>query len=59
MPLSEYVLLHFSGNQAEFARHMGVSRQKVNGWVADDWFVFNGKLYSPKRDIPALSSAHK
>jgi DNA-binding transcriptional regulator YdaS (Cro superfamily) len=59
MPLSEYVMLHFSGNQSEFARHMGVSRQKVNGWVADGWIVVDGKLYSPRRDIPVIIEAHQ
>ncbi|WP_413724669.1 hypothetical protein [Sodalis sp. RH16] len=51
MGLLEYIKTYFGGNQSEFARHMGVNRQKVNGWINDNWIVFDGKLYSPRREV--------
>ena len=36
---------------SEFARREGVCRQQVTKWVNADWFVYNGKLNSPKRDL--------
>ncbi|WP_447881031.1 hypothetical protein [Serratia fonticola] len=58
MPLIEYIAANFGGNKSAFARHMGVIPQQVTKWVNEAWIVVDGKLYSPKRDIPALSSAH-
>lgn len=52
MPLLDYINANFAGNQSEFARHMGVSRQKVNKWISDGWVVVGGMLYSPRRSIP-------
>ncbi|HAT1642380.1 TPA: hypothetical protein I8Y18_003542 [Raoultella ornithinolytica] len=52
MPLLDYIIDNFGDNQSEFARRMGVSRQKVNGWIADGWIVVGATLYSPKRVIP-------
>jgi hypothetical protein len=57
MSLIDYIAAHFGGNQSEFARHMGVSRQKVNGWISDGWIVVDDKLYSPRRDIPVIIEA--
>ncbi len=51
MTLIEYINANFCGNQSEFARHMGVNRQKVNGWIASGWIVVDGKLYSPRREV--------
>lgn len=56
MPLIDYIALNYSGNQSAFARHMGVSRQKVNGWISDGWIVVNNQLYSPRRTVPELGS---
>lgn len=52
MSLTEYINIYFSGNKSAFARHMARSRQKVNGWIKDGWIVVDGKLYSPRQDIP-------
>lgn len=52
MPLLDYINANFAGNQSEFARYMGVSRQKVNKWISDGWVVVGGMLYSPRRSIP-------
>ncbi|HEJ9146321.1 TPA: hypothetical protein ACGCBI_002843 [Serratia marcescens] len=52
MSLLDYIKANFNGNQSEFARFMGVSRQKVNGWIADGWIVDNHTLYSPRRTVP-------
>lgn len=52
MSLAEYIDANFGGSKSEFARHMGVTRQKINDWLNGEWIVVNGKLYSPRRDIP-------
>lgn len=52
MPLESYIAVFFGGNQAEFARHMGVNKQQVTKWLKDKWIVMNGSLYSPRRSIP-------
>jgi len=54
MPLTEYIAMNFAGNNSEFARHMGVDRQKVGLWIKSGWVVINGILYSPRRDIPPI-----
>ncbi|CNJ00035.1 Uncharacterised protein [Yersinia frederiksenii] len=54
MPLIEYIRLTFSGNKSEFARHMGVDRQKVQVWIKGEWIVVGNKLYAPRRDIPDI-----
>lgn len=51
MPLIEYIKLNFSGNQSEFARHLGVNRQQVTKWINDEWIVVGNKLYAPRREI--------
>jgi hypothetical protein len=57
MRLLEYIAAHHGGNQSEFARHMEVNRHQVSKWVADGWIVVDGKLYSPRRDIPVIIEA--
>jgi len=52
MPLNEYIAANFGGNQSEFARVMNVNRQQVTKWINDQWVVFDGVLYSPRRTIP-------
>lgn len=56
MPLIDYIEANFSGNQSAFARHMGKSRQKVNGWIRDGWIVVDGRLYSPRQGIPPVKA---
>lgn len=50
--LADYIKDNFGGNNSEFARHMGVDRQKVGLWVRSGWVVLNGALFSHRRDIP-------
>lgn len=50
--LRGYIDLHHQGVAADFARHMGVTRQQVNKWLSDGWVVINHQLYSPQRDVP-------
>lgn len=52
MPLLQYIEEKFSGNQAEFARQAGVLRPQVTQWINKGFIVVEGKLYSPRRDIP-------
>ncbi|CNL92733.1 MULTISPECIES: hypothetical protein [Yersinia] len=54
MELIEYIKLNFSNNQSEFARHMGVDRQKVQVWIKSEWIVVGNKLYAPRREIPEI-----
>lgn len=54
MELIKYINLTFSGNQSEFARHMGVDRQKVQVWIKGEWIVVGNKLYAPRRDVPDI-----
>ncbi|MCW7549989.1 helix-turn-helix domain-containing protein [Photorhabdus sp. APURE] len=49
--LKEYIDRHFSGNQSKFAQHMHVTPQQVTRWIAGNWIVVGGILYSPKRRI--------
>lgn len=54
MQLKEFIDLQHGGNQAAFARHMGVDRQTVRKWIKAGWIYSSStkKLYSPQRDVP-------
>ncbi|SFN76597.1 hypothetical protein SAMN05216516_1207 [Izhakiella capsodis] len=52
MPLSEYIAARYGGNQAGFARAMGVNRQQVTKWLNDGWIVSGNWIYSPRRELP-------
>lgn len=52
MSITEYINLHFNGNQSEFARRMEVNRQQVTRWISEDWIVVGHILYSPRRSVP-------
>ena len=52
MTLLDYIIANFSRNQPEFARHTGVSRQKVNGLIFEGWVIVNHTLYIPRRAFP-------
>ncbi|WP_167335189.1 hypothetical protein [Pectobacterium fontis] len=54
MLLIEYINLYFGGNQAAFARHMGVRPQKVQDWLNAEWIVVDSKLCSVRREIPTI-----
>jgi hypothetical protein len=40
-----------------FARIMQVTRQDVNLWIKKDWFIHNGWLNSPKREIKKITAS--
>lgn len=50
--LKDHIACYHAGNQADFARHMGVTPQQVTKWINDGWLVSKDTLYSPKRTIP-------
>ncbi len=52
MPLKNYIDKNYDGNQSAFARAVGRSRQQVQQWIDGNYIVIDGKLYSPRRDIP-------
>ncbi len=52
MKLDEYIDQHHAGNKSEFARVCGVTRQQITKWLAMGCIVVDGKLYSPRREIP-------
>ena len=54
MNLQQYIDIYFSGNQAEFARNVGVRPQQVTQWINRGFIMFGGKLYSPRRTIKPL-----
>ena len=49
MKLIKYIEKYYNGNQSEFARAEGVSRQHVQKWVSSDWQVIGNQLVSQKR----------
>ena len=59
MPLTEYINEHYSGNQSEFAREIGVTRARVGQMINEGWIVLERKqcrkvrdwLYAPKREL--------
>lgn len=57
MNLLDHIAVHHGGNQSAFARAMGVPRQQVTRWLAGGWIVYNGRLYSPFREVPVSHAA--
>ncbi|MEL7628721.1 hypothetical protein AAGW04_06910 [Pectobacterium aroidearum] len=55
MSLAEYIKKNFGGNQAAFARHMGVRPQKIQDWLNAGWIVTDNKLCSVRREIPPFN----
>jgi len=52
MLLADYIDKHYDGNKAAFARAFGVHHpQQVSPWIRAGWIVFDGKLYSPRREL--------
>lgn len=49
MKLTDYIQKHYSGNQAAFARDMGVKPQHVTKWLQAGFIVYEGRLYSPRK----------
>ena len=52
MLLKEFIDRRYGGNKAAFARAMGVHKQSVNEWLKSGYIVFNGAIYSKRREIP-------
>ncbi|MEN4541290.1 hypothetical protein ABEG79_22690 [Pantoea agglomerans] len=51
MKIVDYIDLYFEGNKSAFARRMNVTPQQVTKWVNDGWIIFDGQLYSPRREL--------
>lgn len=51
MDIISYVNMKYAGNQAEFARDMGVQRQMVTQWIKAGFIVYDGQLYSPRKFV--------
>lgn len=49
--LLEFIDLHFDGNQRAFAAAQGVQPPQVTQWIQKDFIVFDGRLYSPRREL--------
>lgn len=49
--IKRYINLHHGGNNSDFARAVGVSRQTVQKWITGGWWIGGGVLFSPKRDL--------
>ncbi|EHD21798.1 MULTISPECIES: hypothetical protein [Brenneria] len=51
MTLLAFIDKYFAGNQAEFARYLGVKPQQVTQWIDKGFIVVDDTLYSPRRKI--------
>ena len=49
--LKDYINKYYTGVRADFARAQGVLPQQVTKWLANDWLVIDGRLYSPKQEL--------
>ena len=45
--LTDYIAKHYSGNQAAFARAVGVQPAQVTQWLKSSYVVISGNLYYP------------
>ncbi|HHR6028032.1 TPA: hypothetical protein ACS70J_000251 [Providencia alcalifaciens] len=57
MTLIEYIGKYYSGSQAAFAASCGVKPQQVTQWINKGFIVVEGALYSPRRELPTISSS--
>lgn len=55
MPIKDYIDNNYS-SQADFASACGVAPQQVTKWISMGCVVIDGKLYSPRRDLPAIEN---
>lgn len=53
-----YIEKHY-GSQKAFAEKIGVTPTQVTPWVNGKWVVGNGKIYSPRRDLPPVDGMLK
>ena len=49
--LADYISKHYASQRA-FAAAVGVAPQQVTQWLAKDYIVVAGVLYSPRRELP-------
>lgn len=49
--LDEFIVKHYSGNKAAFARANGVLAQQVTQWINSGFIVVDGVLYSQRREL--------
>ena len=49
--LLEWIAIHFNSNQRAFAAAQGVQPPQVTQWIKKDFIVFDGQLYSPRREL--------
>ena len=49
--LKDYIQKHYDDNKACFARAQGVKPQQVTKWLDMSCIVYEGKLYSPRREL--------
>lgn len=47
--LRDFIEVFYGGNNSEFARANGITRQQVNEWIGKDFIVMNETLFSPRR----------
>lgn len=51
--LASYIEAYYGGNQSEFARANGVTRQQVTKWLKGGFIVVGHRLYSLRRALNA------
>ncbi|MGT3113725.1 helix-turn-helix domain-containing protein [Klebsiella pneumoniae] len=51
MPLLDYINKYYNGNQASFARLIGVQPAQVTQWLEKKFIVVDHTLYSPRRKL--------
>lgn len=51
MPVKDYIVLHYGGNQARFAQAQGANPQAVTRWIKENFIVVNHTVYSPRRTL--------
>lgn len=49
--LLEWIEIHFSGVQKEFAAAQGVAPAQVTQWLKNNFIVVDNKLYSSRREL--------
>ena len=49
--LTEYIARQHSGSQLDFAKTNCVMKQQVTQWIAKNFIVVDGVLYSPRREL--------
>jgi len=51
MTLDQYITANYNGSKVEFAKAQGVKVPQVYQWIAKDFIVEGGVLYSPRREL--------